>query len=314
LILAGWGLSALATLGMALAPDWRWFIPALTVYLLSNFAVPALQGYIAAGESPRTISRVFSIIASGNSLGSVIAPAIGGWIGETFSLRTVYFCAAVVFALDTVFVLARLSAQPVPASGAPRAAAWQVLSKRAFLIEIVFIFLLFLAIDLGQVMAPKFLAEVRGLTVSQIGWLGSIGTLGVVGLTLALGRLPAERRTPLLISQAVALVALLIWLAVPGLLATGLAYFIHGSNRVIRPITASRLSAALDPDTMSFGFGFYQTAQQLGLTISPYAAGLLYAQDPAWPLFAGALAICVMMLVTLRLPKAVAPRIVEEPV
>ena len=36
LIQAGWGLGALATFGIALAPDWRWLIPGLTAYQLSN--------------------------------------------------------------------------------------------------------------------------------------------------------------------------------------------------------------------------------------------------------------------------------------
>jgi predicted MFS family arabinose efflux permease len=150
-------------------------------------------------------------------------------------------------------------------------------------------------------MAPKFLEDVRGLSVGQIGALGSVGTLGIMVLTLLLGRQPPERRAPLLLAQGAALLALLLWLNASALAWIGLAYFVHGGNRVIRPITTGRLAATLDAATMSFGFGFYQTAQQLGLTLSPYVAGLLYARGPAWPLWAGVAGLLVMMLLTWRM-------------
>ena len=63
MIVGGWLLSGAATLGLALAPDWRWFIPALTVYLLSNFAVPALQVYTAATTSPRELTSAVALLA-----------------------------------------------------------------------------------------------------------------------------------------------------------------------------------------------------------------------------------------------------------
>lgn len=305
MIVFGWVLSGLAALGLALAPDWRWFIPALTIYLLSNFAVPALQGYTAATTNPRGVSRLFALLAVGNSAGAVAAPAIGGWLGEQLGLRAVYAIAAVIFVLDGLLILGRLGPQTAPATGGAvprRLPALSLLRDRAFLIEVMFILLLFVAVDVGQVLVPKYLEDVRGLSVGQIGWLGSLGTLGLAVLTLLVGRLSTERRRPLLISQAVAGLALALWLTSPFLALIAVGYLISGSNRLIRPITAGRLAARLGPENMSFGFGFYQTAQQLGLTISPFLAGQLYARDPAWPLYAGLLGLGLTAGLTLILP------------
>ena len=91
-IVLGWSVGTLATLGLALAPDWRWVIPAMGLYMLSNFAMPAFNGYIAASDQSGNLSRTMALLASGSSLASIVAPAVGGWIGETFGLRTVYFC------------------------------------------------------------------------------------------------------------------------------------------------------------------------------------------------------------------------------
>jgi MFS family permease len=62
------------------------------------------------------------------------------------------------------------------------------------------------------------------------------------------------------------------------------------------------LANTLNTETMSLGFGFYQTAQQLGLTGSPYLAGLLYTRDPHWPLWAGVIGLASAMGVAARLP------------
>ncbi|MGH2523296.1 MAG: MFS transporter, partial [Anaerolineales bacterium] len=232
-ILAGWGLGTIATFAMALAPDWRWVIPAQAAYLLSNFAVPAMNGYIAAGAGGNP-TRMFAIVTSTSSLGSILSPAIGGWIGEQFGLRLVYGCAAVSFGLSTL-ALWNLSGQP----GEPiqvRAAPRQLLTNRHFVWQVIFILLVFFAIDLGQVMAPNFLEQVRGLSLSQIGRLGTVGSFGIVVLTVLFGRVPAERRRALALAQAMAMLAMLILLNTGSLAWITLAYFIHGSNRVVRPI------------------------------------------------------------------------------
>lgn len=302
MIVAGWLLSAVMALAMALVPDWRWFIPAYTLYLLSNFAVPALQGYTAATTHPRKVGQLFGLIALGGSAGSIIAPAIGGWIGQTYGLRAVYGTAAFLFAADALLNLARLTPQAAAPSRSPHTELKAVLGNRCFWLEIAFILLMFIATDIGTVLVPNFLQDVRGLNVAQIGALSSLGTLGIALLTFFVSRLPTERRLPLFIVQTAAGAALLIWLLAPGPVWIGLAFLIHGGNRAFRPVTAGRLANILTPETMSFGFGFYQTAQQLGLTVSPLAAGLLYAHDPHWPLWAGVVGLAAAMAFATMLP------------
>ena len=302
-ILAGWSLGTAATFAMALAPDWRWLIPAQAAYLLSNFAMPAFHGYIAARDSGGNPSRTFAMLTSGSSLGSIIGPAIGGWIGEQFGLRAVYGCAGATFALSTL-CLAGLSDQPGARSFghvSPR----RLLSNRNFIWQIVFILLLFFALDVGQVMTPNFLEDVRGLRVGQVGWLGTVGSLGIAVFALAMGQIPTQRRRPILVSQAAALVAAVLWLKLPAVGFIVLAYFLHGGNRLVRPFITGRLALSLDRTVMSFGYGFYETAMRLALALSPFVAGWLYARDPTWPLYAGIIGLSITLLLTFTLPTAV---------
>jgi MFS family permease len=299
-MLAGWGLGTLATLVMALAPDWRWFIPGLAALQLSNFAMPAFFGYVAASNNSSNPSRVFATISSAASVGSIISPAIGGWIGEQFGLRSLYLSAALLFALSTLMI-ASLNKQPV-ISQAQRTFPRQLLANRPFMWQIGYVFLLFFAIDLGQVMIPNFMQDIYELSLGQIGRLGTLGSLGVVLFMLSLSRFPAERRWALLAVQGLALIALLVWLNSNLLPFIALAYFLHGRNRLAQPFMDARLTLLLKPEALNLGYSFREIAMRLGLSVSPYLAGQLYAVRPSWPLYGGVFCLLLTAGLTFTLP------------
>lgn len=300
-ILLGWWLASFATILMALAPDWRWLIPALVMYQLANFAMPAFNGYVAAESAGRNLSGTLAFITSGAAIGRVISPAIGGWLGEQLGFRAVYLIAGAFFVLSSL-VMGLISDRPAEPAHGLRPPAHQLLFSRTFVWQIVFIFLLFFALELGQILMPKYLQEVRQLGLAQIGWLGTVGSLGVVVLSLTFGQLPETRRWALVLCQLVALAASVLLLSSALLPVIILAYFIHGGNWVVRPIVIGRLARTLHPDMLSFGYGFLETAMRLGMALAPAVAGLLYSRTPAAPMLAGAAALCVTLLLTLTLP------------
>lgn len=299
-ILAGWTTGALATLAMAAAPDWRWLLPGVTAYYLSNFAMPAFYAYVAASEQEGGLDRLFAILAGASAAGSIIAPAVGGWIGFHYGLRLVYLTSAAVFTLSCIAIWS-ISSQPAPSRTAGRGAR-RLMRHRPFVWQILFILLLFFAIDLGQVLLPNFLEDVRGLTVDQIGLLGTLGSAGIVALTLLVSRMSTGRRTSLVLAQLVALVAAVTWLLSGSFYLIGLAFFIHGSNRVARPIMMGRLARTLTPQLMSFGYGFQETAMRFGTALAPWVAGILYAANPSYPLLGGIAALCLTLLLSWLLP------------
>jgi MFS family permease len=301
-IVAGWGLGAVATFAMAAVPDWRWLIPALVVYQLSNFAMPAYHGYVAASQHEGSVLRTFAILSSASAIGSILSPAVGGWIGEAWGLRAVYLTAAGFFTLSTLALIPLTDQAVSPSSVAGRGDARRLVANPLFLWQIAFAFLLFMGIELGQVMAPKFLADVRGLSIGQIGWLGTVGSVGIILLSLLLGQLRVERPWALVACQSVAILATLLLLFTPLMPFLVLAYFVHGSNRLIRPFMIGRLARSLDQATLSFGYGFYETAMRLGLAAAPFVAGLLYARAPSLPLAVGAAFLSATLLLTFTLP------------
>lgn len=298
MILLGWSIGTLATFGMAFAPDWRWFTPALGAYILSNFAVAVMYGYMTTSAPPERRGEAFALVSSFISLGSIVAPAIGGWIGEQFGLRTVYFVAAIVFTCSTL-VLLPLRNQPAEPR-ANRSSAGALLRKRAFVVQMITVFFLFFAVDVGLVLAPKYLEEVQGLTLHEIGWLGTWGAIGIIVLLYGLSKLPGEGLPALVLALLLSIGGLLLLLLGGNNLSVlAIAFLINGGNRLLRPSVLVRIGHLLGPENLSFGLGIQQTAMQLGLAVSPSVAGLLYAQQPIWPFYVGLGALGIMVVVTL---------------
>lgn len=117
-------------------------------------------------------------------------------------------------------------------------------------------------------------------------------------LVYALSKLRGEGVRPLLIALGLSLTGLLLlYVGGNNLALLAIAFFINGGNRLIRPPMLVRVGRLLGPQTLSFGLGLQQTATQLGLAVSPYVAGLLYAQAPIWPLHVGLTSVGAMLLI-----------------
>jgi predicted MFS family arabinose efflux permease len=278
------------------------------LYTLGSFSRPAFSAHIAATDKSGNISRAFAITSLSWSIGSIFAPVAGGWVGEHFGLRAVFACSGVAYFFSTLALLP-LTDQPPATRHSREVRLSRLLSDRLYLQQVVIIMLIMFSLYLGIVLAPNYLREVKRLSVQQIGELGTVASLGLMGFTIWLGRLPAERRTPLMVVQLAALILLLLILNSPAAVGGALplifvvAYVFRGGADAVWTPISSRLSLWLPPDILSLGFSLRDTAVRIALTVAPLAAGQLYALNPTYPLYAGMAAIGLTMLLTLTLPR-----------
>lgn len=307
IIVSSWVLGAVATLLIGLAPDWRWAIPAFALYLLSSFSRPAVAGHVAATDISDNPSRTFAFLWTGYSLGSILSPSLGGWLAQTLGLRAVFLAASGVGVLSCVCVGLLRDLPAAPRARGQRAGLRQLLADRPFLGQIGVVFATIFALELGTVLAPNYLQDVKGLTLAAIGQLGSVAALGMFTLTLVLGYMRADQRRPFLLNQALVLGGLAAILAAPAgqalspLLIVG--YGLRGGSRAVVPLTRGRISFWLPPDMLGAGFGLVDTAAQTATFLAPLLAGYLYTREPAGPLWAGMLALGVTFGLTLLAPQ-----------
>jgi MFS family permease len=113
ILLSGWMLGIVGVLTMAWAHDWRTFTPGIMLYSFSAFCVPAISATVADAAGGAPLARVITFVYAGYSAGSIISPAVGGWLAQMTNMRTVYLIAAVCYAVSTLVVL---MIKPQPAS------------------------------------------------------------------------------------------------------------------------------------------------------------------------------------------------------
>jgi MFS family permease len=139
-------------------------------------------------------------------------------------------------------------------------------------------FLVALFTYLPQPLTPNFLENERGLSLTQIGALGSIGGIGNTAFNFLLGML--EARTGFLLGQlGVMAYAGLLWKGT-GFGWFAIAYFLLGGFRVVRGLGIALVKPFVHESQMGLAYGFAETLGSATILLAPPIAGYLYTRDP----------------------------------
>ncbi|HIE25497.1 MAG TPA: MFS transporter [Anaerolineales bacterium] len=295
LLRASWTIGWLAALFMAGVEKLPLFTTALIAYSLTTFVISPLNSYVTAARGKWTVERALTLISAVFSAGMVSGPLIGGWLGENYGLRSLYIFATLSFTVS-LGVVYSLPPQPLHQS-VKEFSPQKLLQNTRYLGFLALIFFIVFALYLPQPLAQNFLQDERGLSLSQIGLLGSLGGIGTVSLNLILGQMGA--RTGFLLAQtATALFALLLWRGT-GMGFYSLAYFLLGGYRAARSLAAAHVNSLISDAQMGLAYGLTETASAFPLILAPPLAGYLYSANPASPLYFGLMLIFVSILLTI---------------
>jgi len=293
LLVAAWAAGVLAALAMGLARSLPVFIAGMLLYGFTAFVTSPLNSYITAARGKMSPVRAMTLVSATYNLGAILGPISGGWIGARLGLSSVYLVSAGIFLVSTV-ILFFLRPQPreVHDPDAPPESLWK---NTRFIGFLGIIFLAMFVMYLPQPLTPRFLQNERGLSLENIGLLGSIGSLGNAVLALLLGQI-AARAGFLLAQVSVAAFALLLWKG-SGLGWFGLGYFLLGGFRSARSLIYAQVRPLIHPAQMGLAYGVAETASALAVMLAPLLAGLLYTPDPAKVYWVSAGLIVVMLVI-----------------
>jgi MFS family permease len=293
LMLAAWTSGLTAAWVMALARTLPVFVVGWLLYGLTAFVSSPLNSYGTAASGKFSVGRVMTLMSASFSLGAVIGPLLGGWLGEQFSLRIIYLVAACIFLVSTA-ILFFLRGQPRevhdPADPPPN-----LFANRRFFGFLVIIFISMFVMYLPQPLTPRFLQNERGMSLTAVGLIGSLGNLGNVVMNLTLGHLPA--RLGFLLGQVcTALFAALVWLGT-GQPWYAAGYFLLGGYRAARPLYFAQVRTLIHRAQMGLAYGLAETANSLTVILAPPVAGALYTRDPVlvYPVSIGLIALALLI-------------------
>ena len=276
MLIAAWVFGIFATLTMAPAKNLFMFVIGVLLYGFTLFVVSPLDSYLTAARGKWTVARAITFSGIVYNSGVMIGPTLGGWIGDHYGLRTVYAVATGIFVFSTFFIF-QIAAQPRDHHD-PTDPPADLLKNKRYLSFLAVFFIVALVVFLPQPLTPNFLENQRGLSLIQIGTLGSIVGIGTVVFNFLLGML--EARKGFLIGQiGVAAFAFLLWRGTSfGWFA--IAYFMLGGFRALRGLGVAQVRPLVHESQMGLAYGIAETVGAATTFIIPPIAGYLYSLNP----------------------------------
>jgi MFS family permease len=276
LLWASWVLGMLAAWIMALGRSLPVFVCGLLLYGVTSFVMAPLSSYLTAARGRWSVGRVLTLINSFYNAGAILGPLVGGWIGDRLGLRQVYLFAACLFVLSTLVILF-IRPQPVEKLPAGQTQKGLPLNSR-YLGYLAIVFLAMLALTLPQPLSPNFLQNEHGLSLGQIGGLGSVASVGIVTFNLILGFFNA-RRGFLLSQLAVGAFAFSLWRGA-GMAWFSVGYFLLGGYRTARSFANAQTRNLVPSAKMGLAYGVTETVSATAAILASPLAGLLTQSNP----------------------------------
>lgn len=298
LLLPGWYLGLAGVLIIALAPNWRWAAPGFLVYGFSAIAIPVTNLYItqAIHHDPTRhpdlpIQASLTLLWTAYSLGILVTPAVGGWIGDHIGLRAVFLFSVFWFVLSLA-AITRTHAYPTPERPAHGYNYRGLLRQRRVVIAFGLLTLGFTVILTGQPLSSQYLEEVRHFSQTTIGAFGSVNALGTAFFSVLLGRLAAWRGFFTSLGIVLAAFGLLLLSGSPGVVIAGV--FLLGAHYAARPLANSVICTYVADHQRGMAYALVDTLAGLATLVGTNLAGALYEQSPSWPFVAGMIGIGIV--------------------
>jgi MFS family permease len=302
----GWAIGAVASLGMGLATSWPVFVPWILIYNVSAYCVPAINTYIAEASGDIPLEHTITVTFAGYAAGSIISPFIGGRLSTALSTSALFIIGAAIFAVSFLITLFTSSHAPHLnyAKAHHHSPQQQFARLRPFTSDYARLFFVFFAVLIGTILPANYLGTLNwGISdVNSLG--GTANAIGALVLSLALGRVAAgRRRRGLLISQGLAFLAMLLFtLSTPTLRGLPvIAYFLLGAVPTLRELANAQLAGQVDHDLRGTALGMNETVFALARSLAALLAGALFALNPRGPFIAALALIPIGMVLIARL-------------
>jgi DHA1 family multidrug resistance protein-like MFS transporter len=276
LMWVSWGLGTVSAGIMAFSNNLNGFIFGLLLYGGTSFVMAPMNSYITHARGNWSIGRALTTASAAFSLGAVIGPMMGGAIADDLGLKMVYIIATGILVISTLMVFFAQK-QPIE-KDLQQENRHRLTHNGRFLTLLGVLFFTMLSTYLPQPLTSNFMQDYRHLTLSQIGTLGSIGSLGNAFLAIVLGTINA--RVGFLAGQlAVLLASVIIWKGT-GLPWYMLGYFFLGGFRVCKSLSMALARPLIHVSQMGIAYGFIETVSSLAIIVAPPIAGLIYQHQP----------------------------------
>jgi MFS family permease len=327
-------LYAMSFIVFIMAPTWQWVAVAISFQQLVLFYMPALNAIMADSIPPGARGRILSLTIAIPEAVRILAPFIGGWLIETYTLipamRLGYmlsfgmaFLVAVMrirYLRETIekqefrWDVLRIFRESY--SNVWESVKWILANMRGY--SLIAMMLIFIA-SLVQPFWVVYATEVTGLTPLQWGQLSLIAGAAKVAISLMVGGL-VDRLGPrksMVVSLLIGAPAMLAFPYAKGFVALTLVYVVlvlgnafiwisssvYLANSIPRAVRGRIMAGLGQGVSLGVSGGGYAQGFILFLPgmIGSIVSGFIYEVNPMYPWYLNAAVMVLCLLMVLRL-------------
>ncbi len=278
--------------GMVLAPTWQWMLVANAVTQIPYALVgPSFGAFIAENSPEENRGRVYGITDTLYHITGILGPPLGGFLVGSYGFQTMLFVASAIYTVAAglrIWMATTMSPFEGTRSGD---LSWNSLkgSLRTMMAMltgggvITWIFLTDgvrdTAFRMTRELEPLYLEQIGGLSVEQIGLLGSLFSVAMMVVPLLSGQIAdkTEERVPISIGFLLTAIAMVIFLLSQGFFGFAAVWVIYGIGvGLLSPAYQSLISKVVPKENLGVFTGLFRSSIGLISLPAPWIGAQLW--------------------------------------
>lgn len=309
---------------LLLAPSWQWMLVALAIYQIPFALVgPSFGAFLAENSSEENRGKVYGLTGTIYQICGIIGPPLGGFLAGAYGFKIMLLGAAAFY---TVAAGLRIwmsmtmrkpqgTSKPQLSVGAFKASIRTMLGMLLAGGVLTWIFITDgvsdVAFRLSGELQPLYLEKIGGISIEQIGILGSISTIAMMFVPLLSGKL-ADRyneRVPLVAGFLMIFGAFVVFILAKTYWIFALSWIIFGiGGGMLGPAYQSLISKVVPPRMLGTFSGVFDSSKGIISLPAPWLGAQLWERvSPQTPFIISAIASLLILppiWFKFRVPKA----------
>jgi len=298
---------------MILAPTWEWMLVALAISQVPYALVgPSFSAFIAEQSTEENRGRVYGITDTIYQITGVIGPPLGGFLAGYYGFKAMLFVSGILYSIAAglriwMATTVRFSSETQPRELNAKSFITNLKTMAIMILGggvLTWIFITDGVRDIGFRLSwelqPLYLEQVGGLTIQQIGFLGSIFSIAMMFTPMLSGRLSDRygERVPISSGFLLIFFAFVIFLNASGFLGFALVWAVFGIGvGLLSPAYQSLISKVVPQKMLGTFSGLFQGSLGLISLPAPYIGAKLWENyNPQVPFMITAVAALLTVI------------------
>ncbi len=298
---------------LLLAPSWQWMLIALVIYQFPFALVgPSFGAFIAENSTTENRGKVYGITGTIYQITGVVGPPLGGFLAGSYGFKVMLFVAAAFYTIAAVLRIWMATTMRSPEekraiqlSGAAFKMSMTTMLGMLFAGGVVtWIFIVDgisdIAFRLSWELQPLYLEKIAGISIQQIGLLGSINGIASMFIPMLSGKLTDRygERVPIVSGFLMVFGAFMVFLQAKTFGMFALSWIIFGiGGGFLGPAYQSLISKVVPAKLLGTFSGVFDSSRGFIALPAPWLGAQLWERfSPRLPFITTAVASLVVLL------------------